>query len=739
MFSAQDKQHILRLKAQELRIKRIYDEATKELLRIAQITDISAEEKPFAFADYPSLKPMAQKVIKKLGTKMLRDIDSEVLLSETLSSKKFSDILEKAGASKRQIKASAEVLDRAEMLKNYYDTRLKDGLDISAAVWNYADMHKAEIENAITYSLLEGESASDLARNLKQHLLYPDKIFRRIRDEYGGLKLSKSAKAFHPGRGVYRSSRKNALRLAATETNISYRSRDFERWQELDFVVGIEIRLSNNHTLNGKPFTDICDELQGKYPKGFKFTGWHPFCRCHAVPILKNEGELDEAEDTPSENEIREMPEVFRSWQKKNADRIKRALESGKAPYFLAQNQLILIKQQRKDILKFAKENIVGKSIFYKPLNKEIHFTVKGMKEAINQPHKHLFLKNEALKNIEELIQNGEYLGKSIDTKNRDAVYHYINTNINKEPSTIVLKECRSKITFYSFTETRVKNNEPIDSRRSGFTVRRGYLKAHYTAKIERNSKKTKPTSKEISALRHSKRSPEQIESIKKRWAERAEKQKAFNTVFEYIEKKKVLYKEVMPLKKELSEKDIISRVGGGDMTEGSCSSLAFAYAGNKCGLDVLDYRGGISQDVFSRSGFIKEITKGVGGLVINEYNDYDAANKIFEFLSIGKEYYFAIGKHAAIIRKTDNGVIEYLELQSHYDERNTWHLLNKASLKRRFKVQTAYRKYGMKWEPPTSLIDIDLLKNNAKIKKLLGYINTNEADQMKGAKGRIK
>lgn len=61
MFSAQDKQHILRLKAQELRIKRIYDEATKELLRIAQITDISAEEKPFTFADYPSLKPMAQK------------------------------------------------------------------------------------------------------------------------------------------------------------------------------------------------------------------------------------------------------------------------------------------------------------------------------------------------------------------------------------------------------------------------------------------------------------------------------------------------------------------------------------------------------------------------------------------------------------------------------------------------------------------------------------------------------
>lgn len=30
-------------------------------------------------------------------------------------------------------------------------------------------------------------------------------------------------------------------------------------------------------------------------------------------------------------------------------------------------------------------------------------------------------------------------------------------------------------------------------------------------------------------------------------------------------------------------------------------------------------------------------------------------------------------------------------------------------------------------------------IKENADFKRLLGYINTNEADQMKGAKGRIK
>ena len=67
----------------------------------------------------------------------------------------------------------------------------------------------------------------------------------------------------------------NARRLAVTETNLAYRTADYDRYQLFDFVVGIEIHLSGNHTCKGVKgdFFDICDELQGKYPKDFKFTG----------------------------------------------------------------------------------------------------------------------------------------------------------------------------------------------------------------------------------------------------------------------------------------------------------------------------------------------------------------------------------------------------------------------------------------------------------------------------------
>ncbi|MCD8297535.1 MAG: hypothetical protein LUC88_08175 [Prevotella sp.] len=149
----------------------------------------------------------------------------------------------------------------------------------------------------------------------------------------------------------------NARRLAATETNIAYRTSDYERWQQLDFVVGIHVILSNNHTIKNSMgklvrLYDICDDLsgrdekdtRGRYPKTFKFTGWHPFCRCHAVSILKTEKELEDDNkrildgEQPSEksvNTVPDLPKEFQDWVDENEKRIKTAKS---LPYFLTDN-----------------------------------------------------------------------------------------------------------------------------------------------------------------------------------------------------------------------------------------------------------------------------------------------------------------------------------------------------------------------------------------------------------------
>ena len=116
----------------------------------------------------------------------------------------------------------------------------------------------------------------------------------------------------------------------------------------MDFVVGIEIHLSGNHTLNGKPFHNLCDELVGKYPKDFKFTGWHPQCRCFVTTILKTKEKRDEdvkkilRGDTVSGNnvnEVTDVPQGFKNWVQDNAERIDKA---DRLPYFIKDNRQLI-------------------------------------------------------------------------------------------------------------------------------------------------------------------------------------------------------------------------------------------------------------------------------------------------------------------------------------------------------------------------------------------------------------
>jgi hypothetical protein len=154
----------------------------------------------------------------------------------------------------------------------------------------------------------------------------PDKLFRRVRGEDGKLRLSKKAREYKPGQGVYRSSYKNALRLSATEVNTSYRLNDINRWQKLEFIKGYRIVLSNSH----KTY-DICDELNKSiYPKDMVWSGWHPFCKCHMEPVMISDEQYSKLEDyllgvgeKPDISYVSEPPKVFTDYVQKNEERIR--------------------------------------------------------------------------------------------------------------------------------------------------------------------------------------------------------------------------------------------------------------------------------------------------------------------------------------------------------------------------------------------------------------------------------
>ena len=185
-------------------------------------------------------------------------------------------------------------------------------------------------------------------------------------------------------------------------------------------------------------------------------------------------------------------------------------------------------------------------------------------------------------------------------------------------------------------------------------------------------------------------------------------------------------------------EEVIISELGGGDKTKGSCSSLAFAYAGNKNGYKVLDFRGGNSQAMFASNKTILEITEleGIKSWVVYEKNDFTALKKLIANIEEKKEYYLAIGRHAAIIRKIEKRY-EYLELQS--AKYNGFKTFDMNVLKNRFGCQKSYRRAGMTLAPPSMLIEIDTLKDNKEFNQMLGFINTAKEKQLKGVEGYEK
>lgn len=218
----------------------------------------------------------------------------------------------------------------------------------------------------------------------------------------------------------------------------------------------------------------------------------------------------------------------------------------------------------------------------------------------------------------------------------------------------------------------------------------------------------------------------------------------AYESLMEGLKVNKVTYNEVKDLGKSLTSEEIVDRLSGGDKTKGSCSSLGFAYIGNKAGFDVLDFRGGSSQSFFSMNTNIKKMLDlpNVRGEIFKVKKEASDTAKLIRDLELNKEYYMSVGRHASIIRNTADG-LQYLELQSAI--KNGWMPFDRygsvvTTLQKRFGCRkTVDRFAGKVWEKEVVLMEVDSFKANSEFKELLGYINTATNKQKKGVTGSVK
>ena len=367
-YKKQQQELFKRTEGYAAEVRAIYLEAMGEIINLVKGTELE-DGKPFSFAEYGYSEEVTP-ILRNMYSRTYQVIRGGVQ-KEWLQSNEHNDELVKSVFGEHSIEDhhfARYFLRNKEAMDAFFARKTgEEGLNLSQKVWKYNGMFKEELENALDLAIGEGTPANRLATKIKGYLQEPDKFYRRFRvkigeDEngnpiYGRIwkrriwdKESESykwvnddPKKYHPGQGVYRSSYRNAQRLARTETNIAYREADFTRWQQLDFVVGVEIKLSNNH-----PVWDICDDLKGVYPKGFKWVGWHPNCRCYMVPVLAKEEELDQMLDKILNGEDpgsvvtdspKDLPDQFQTWVKDNEERYAKAEAKGTLPYFIRDNK----------------------------------------------------------------------------------------------------------------------------------------------------------------------------------------------------------------------------------------------------------------------------------------------------------------------------------------------------------------------------------------------------------------
>lgn len=346
------------------RLGRLYSDYVKKLTSLGYGEDVLEDDALFNFDNFPQLKARLNDIFNDYYQNSLLCYKSGITDGVALAYNHDEMVI--GGYSVLTDKAIRVARDTAAV--TYISNRLKtkNGLNLAQTVWNYCQQTKSEFEmamsNTIADGIKKGSSAEEIGKSIRKYLNDPDMMYRR----YHTIKVQKNGKKKDVvtwrrrriidgkvrfieeplekvGMGVYRSARKNALKVARTEINSAYHKARNERWQNEPFVIGQYIHVSPQHNID-----DICNDLEGRYPKDYVWISWHPQCICTSDPITIQGEEKKEfykrlmaGEDMSnyvSPFAVLTMPEKYNQYIKDNSEAIVKAGMRGKLAWHLQDN-----------------------------------------------------------------------------------------------------------------------------------------------------------------------------------------------------------------------------------------------------------------------------------------------------------------------------------------------------------------------------------------------------------------
>ena len=346
------------------RLGRLYSDYVKKLTSLGYGEDVLEDDALFNFDNFPQLKARLNEIFNDYYQNSLLCYKSGITDGVALAYNHDEMVI--GGYSVLTDKAIKVARDTAAATFIANRLKAKNGLNLAQTVWNYCQQTKSEFEmamsNTIADGIKQGSSAEEIGKSIRRYLNDPDMMYRR----YHTIKVQKNGKkkdvvtwrrrriidgkvrfVEEPlekvGMGVYRSARKNALRVARTEINAAYHKARNERWQNEPFVIGQYIHVSPQHNID-----DICNDLEGRYPKDYVWISWHPQCICTSDPITIQGEEKKEfykrlmaGEDMSnyvSPFAVLTMPEKYNQYIKDNSEAIVKAGMRGKLAWHLQDN-----------------------------------------------------------------------------------------------------------------------------------------------------------------------------------------------------------------------------------------------------------------------------------------------------------------------------------------------------------------------------------------------------------------
>ena len=346
------------------RLGRLYSDYVKKLTSLGYGEDVLEDDALFNFDNFPQLKARLNDIFNDYYQNSLLCYKSGITDGVALAYNHDEMVI--GGYSVLTDKAIRVARDTAAATFIANRLKTKNGLNLAQIVWNYCQQTKSEFEmamsNTIADGIKKGSSAEEIGKSIRKYLNDPDMMYRR----YHTIKVQKNGKkkdvvtwrrrriidgkvrfVEEPlekvGMGVYRSARKNALRVARTEINAAYHKARNERWQNEPFVIGQYIHVSPQHNID-----DICNDLEGRYPKDYIWVSWHAQCICTSDPITIQGEEKKEfykrlmaGEDMSnyvSPFAVLTMPEKYNQYIKDNSEAIVKAGMKGKLAWHLQDN-----------------------------------------------------------------------------------------------------------------------------------------------------------------------------------------------------------------------------------------------------------------------------------------------------------------------------------------------------------------------------------------------------------------